>query len=226
MITLYKKNCLYCNKTFKSIYKRRKFCNKSCNTSTNNKNRKWKQSSKDKIGIANSGTFGEKNPNWRGGGITIICRYCSTKFKFPRWEMKRGKKLGRKMGIFCNTKCHRKYLQKHKMPNYQHKINRSMKCAMRRCIHEKKAWRKWTNLVGYTSEELLNHLQSLFTDGMSFDNYGKWHIDHIIPVSAFNFKFFTDTDFKKCWSLNNLQPLWAKDNMSKGGINRKNYEKK
>ena len=50
----------------------------------------------------------------------------------------------------------------------------------------------------------------------SGDNYGKWHIDHIKPISSFNINGINSDDFKKCWSLNNLQPLWAKDNLQKG----------
>ena len=68
----------------------------------------------------------------------------------------------------------------------------------------------------YTPEELKEHLESQFTDGMSWDNMKDWHIDHIRPVSSFNFTTTECEDFKKCWALNNLQPLWSKDNLSKG----------
>ena len=69
------------------------------------------------------------------------------------------------------------------------------------------------------TEELLAHFESLFTDDMSWDNMGEWHIDHIRPKASFNQEQLADPtseDFKKCWALNNLQPLWAKDNHSKG----------
>lgn len=75
--------------------------------------------------------------------------------------------------------------------------------------------RPWTSLVGYTSEELMDHLQSKFTEGMNWKNYGKWHIDHIKPVVLFRFKVPEDDEFKKCWSLKNLQPLWAEENFKK-----------
>lgn len=45
--------------------------------------------------------------------------------------------------------------------------------------------------------------------------YG-WHIDHKLPVASFNFDSPEHLDFKKCWALENLQPLWAKENISKG----------
>lgn len=66
----------------------------------------------------------------------------------------------------------------------------------------------------YTTDELISHLESLFTKGMTLDNYGEWHIDHIKPCSLFD---HTDkAQFQECWSLKNLQPLWKIDNLSKG----------
>lgn len=45
--------------------------------------------------------------------------------------------------------------------------------------------------------------------------YRGWHIDHKIPKSAFNFETPEDIDFKRCWALKNLQPLWAAENIKK-----------
>jgi hypothetical protein len=67
-------------------------------------------------------------------------------------------------------------------------------------------------LLGYTSTELKNHIESLFKDNMSWENYGKWHIDHIKPISKFS-KLEPPSIVN---SLNNLQPLWAFENLSKG----------
>ena len=69
--------------------------------------------------------------------------------------------------------------------------------------------------IGYTVNELKEHIEKQFTDGMTWDNYGEWHIDHIKPKSAFNVEMFGDKEFMECWGLDNLQPLWAKDNLSK-----------
>lgn len=76
----------------------------------------------------------------------------------------------------------------------------------------------WENIVGYTVQELKEHLESQFKDGMSWENYGKygWHIDHIIPISLWKYNSYGDREFKQCWALANLQPLWAKENKSKG----------
>lgn len=72
------------------------------------------------------------------------------------------------------------------------------------------------DILGYSVDDLKNRLESLFVDGMNWDNMGKWHIDHILPDCMFGYKSVNDIDFKKCWSLDNLQPLWAEDNLSKG----------
>jgi len=68
----------------------------------------------------------------------------------------------------------------------------------------------------YTVEELMSHLESKFLPKMTWGNYGAWHIDHIIPDSNFTYSKMSDDGFIKSWSLENLQPLWAKDNLSKG----------
>jgi hypothetical protein len=74
----------------------------------------------------------------------------------------------------------------------------------------------WENLVGYTLSDLKDHLQKKFLPGMNWENYGKWHVDYIVPISAFNFNKSEHLDFKRCWALKNLRPLWAKENLRKG----------
>ena len=78
-----------------------------------------------------------------------------------------------------------------------------------------KSGRSWTGLVEYTLEDLVIHLERQFLPGMSWENYGRWHIDHIIPCSSFEFESPDDPEFKSCWALSNLRPLWAKDNIRK-----------
>lgn len=70
-------------------------------------------------------------------------------------------------------------------------------------------------IVGCSLDELMSHLESKFTDGMSWDNYGEWHIDHIRPCTSFNLD--DPAEQLICFHWSNLQPLWAKDNLSKGG---------
>ena len=84
--------------------------------------------------------------------------------------------------------------------------------------------RKWETIVGYTLAGLRKHLEKQFQPGMTWDNYGKWHIDHEIPISAFNFTKPEHEDFVRCWSLNNLRPMWAKENISKGARLEKPFQ--
>jgi hypothetical protein len=72
------------------------------------------------------------------------------------------------------------------------------------------------DILRYTPEELISHLENLFTDGMTWENYGEWHVDHKTPISSFNFESIDDDSFMECWSLENLQPMWGKENIVKG----------
>lgn len=70
------------------------------------------------------------------------------------------------------------------------------------------------NLVGCTVDELRQHLESLFTEGMTWENQGEWHIDHKRPCASFDLS--VPEQQKECFHYTNLQPLWAVDNIKKG----------
>jgi hypothetical protein len=71
------------------------------------------------------------------------------------------------------------------------------------------------SIIGCSTNELKSHLEKQFTDGMSWKNYGDWHVDHIRPCCSFD---LTDPEQQKeCFHYTNLQPLWAEDNYAKGG---------
>ena len=72
------------------------------------------------------------------------------------------------------------------------------------------------SLLGCDLEYLTNHLANQFTIGMVWDNYGKWHIDHIRPISSFDLSDPAQT--KECFHYSNLQPLWAIDNLKKSDL--------
>jgi len=95
-------------------------------------------------------------------------------------------------------------------------LNQRMSCAISQSLEGGKGGRPWEALVGFSLSDLMWHLEKQFTDGMSWENRSEWHIDHIIPKSRFNFEKATDLDFKRCWALKNLQPLWGPENIKKG----------
>lgn len=68
-------------------------------------------------------------------------------------------------------------------------------------------------LVGCSIDKLKQHLESKFKQGMSWNNYGKWHIDHIRPCASFDLSKASEQ--RKCFHYTNLQPLWAKENLMK-----------
>ena len=93
----------------------------------------------------------------------------------------------------------------------KHSLRRRMKNYLKR-----KDRLSTIELLGCSAEECIRHLESLFTVGMSWENYGfkGWHIDHIIPCASFN--LLDVEDQKKCFNYKNLQPLWWWENLSKG----------
>ncbi len=72
-------------------------------------------------------------------------------------------------------------------------------------------------LLGYSVGDLRKHIERSFSKGMTWDAFsrGAIHIDHIIPLRAFDLE--SDDDLRRAWALTNLRPLWATENISKGG---------
>ena len=112
----------------------------------------------------------------------------------------------------------RKYEKDRKDNDPFYKLCCYTRTAVYTCLKERSV-DKYSNtfdILPYTLEELITHLENNFTEGMTWENYGEWHVDHIKPMASFTFDSVDDESFNECWSLSNLQPLWAKDNLSKG----------
>lgn len=98
------------------------------------------------------------------------------------------------------------------------RIHGAISRAIRASLHAgAKAGRKTFDILGYSREDLMRHLEGKFQPGMTWENYGLhgWHIDHKIPKSLFSFNTTEDEEFKRCWDLSNLQPMWATENRMK-----------
>jgi len=104
------------------------------------------------------------------------------------------------------------------------RLNQLMRGGIYGALGVNKQGRKWESLVDYDLEILKNHLTKLMKKynklhpdekDMSWGNYGEWQIDHKIPKSVFNYTKPEHEDFKRCWNLSNLQPLWKIDNIRK-----------
>lgn len=95
------------------------------------------------------------------------------------------------------------------------RLSSLMSKGIRRYLKLGKQGRSWKNLVSYDVSTLRTHIERQFTNGMNWQNMGKWHIDHIQPLSSFNFDTSDCPDFHHAWALSNLRPLWAHENLSK-----------
>jgi hypothetical protein len=112
-------------------------------------------------------------------------------------------------------KTKRKY-RKNKKYTIQERISGNLRSRFRAAIRGNYKTGSAVKDLGCSIAELKEYLEQRFDAGMSWENYGKhgWHIDHIMPLSMFD---LTDPEQVKCaCHYTNLQPLWAKDNLSKG----------
>lgn len=152
-------------------------------------------------------------------GIEAICKACKIIQSNSGPEATRRKrKWAEKNKAYIAEKALKHY---HATP--YNRINSLFGNAIRYMIKRKKGESKYCKAAGWNWPMLKAHLESQFTEGMTWDNYGRscrdskrWQIDHIIPRCQFPFKSIEDPLFKECWSLSNLQPLWAIDNSLKG----------
>ena len=104
--------------------------------------------------------------------------------------------------------------------NEKFKLKNNISTMIRKKLKARKLYKNgrktWGNILDYSVEDLKQHLESQFEEGMTWDNYGEWHVDHKTPDSWFDYSSIDDEDFKKSWALENLQPMWGKENISKG----------
>jgi 5-methylcytosine-specific restriction endonuclease McrA len=118
-----------------------------------------------------------------------------------------------------------KYFDELRRSNPEYRVSSNISRGVRKSLYNMKNGRSWEKIVGYNIKELVKHLESQFDEKMTWENYGKyWHIDHIIPRSYFKNMHLNEEELKRCWALENLQPLEAIENIKKS--NKLNYESK
>ena len=111
----------------------------------------------------------------------------------------------------------RNWAKEKQATDIHYSLNHRMRSGIDSSLKNGKQWKSWKDFVDYSLEDLIVHLKSKLINGMTWNDYlsGKLHIDHIRPISTFNFNDENDLEFKECWSLKNLQFLWADDNIKK-----------
>tara|TARA_B100002019_G_scaffold231003_1_gene204515 strand:- start:405 stop:971 length:567 start_codon:yes stop_codon:yes gene_type:complete len=154
------------------------------------------------------------------------CRDCLNKIKRERYRSNEEKR-----------QYHREYYQKNKhrlLPRVKQykkenwekirsdprrKVRKSQAKRIKKALERAGSEKKLSTLkyVGCNANELKEHIEGQFKEGMSWDNYGLygWHIDHIVPLAQFDLLDLEEQ--KKAFHYTNLQPLWAEENLKKGG---------
>lgn len=94
-------------------------------------------------------------------------------------------------------------------------IHNTVGGALRQQLKSMKGKSKTFDILGYTLRELMDHLERQFLKGMNWQNFGEWHIDHVLPLSSFKITSLDDPELRVVWGLPNLRPLWAVDNLKK-----------
>jgi hypothetical protein len=157
--------------------------------------KKWREKNKEKLS--------EYHKEWSEKNREHLREY------HAKWREENREPLNEYKRIYEKTK-------KDSDPSYR--LASYTRTAIYTCLKERNI-NKYNNtfdLLPYTLEQLINHLEGKFQEGMTWNNYGQWHLDHIKPMSSFVFKNPEDKEFQECWSLGNLQPLWGQENLSKG----------
>lgn len=160
-----------------------------------------------------------------------ICRNCgpigihrtgSTKSGKPKWRCK-GKARQTSRYKLSQREYSREYSREYARKRRQCDLNFRIAANLRTrlCLALRDGWKSGSAVsdLGCSIEELRVYLQTRFCTGMSWENWGEWHIDHIEPLSSFD---LTDKEqFLKAAHYSNLQPLWKLDNLRKGGTKPK-----
>lgn len=113
-----------------------------------------------------------------------------------------------------NKEYFRNWTKNKNRTDIQYRIKGSVSARIRGALKNNWKAARTAELLGCSIKELKLHLESLFVEGMGWNNYGNWHVDHIKPCASFDLS--DPEQQKKCFNYLNLQPLWAIDNMKKG----------
>jgi hypothetical protein len=123
-------------------------------------------------------------------------------------------KKGNKKWVEKNKDKRKKYLREYNKERLKSdnlfKLERNVRIRINKFIKNKKE--NSSQIIDCSYSFLKEYLEKKFDENMSWDNYGKWHIDHIIPLSSAK----TEEDIIKLCHYTNLQPLWAEENLKKG----------
>lgn len=146
--------------------------------------------------LKNKVTQDIKSSNYRKENIDAIREY----------DRKRSKTIERK-------KAHKEYERKRLAVDPQFRLSKYLRNTIYVALVTAAEHKKAVQFLGCSISQYRKYLESKFKDGMSWDNYGDWHIDHIKPLVDFNLN--NKEEFLKASHFSNTQPLWALENFTK-----------
>ncbi len=164
----------------------------------------------------------------KGNNLTSRCKSCFRKYydenKSKRLDYAKSYIAKNKEKVDTYRKQYRQshrdqeriYYRKYKKDRYHKDLDFRIRCILRSRIRDALQFgRAGSSVEGLdcSIKELKQHLENQFQPGMSWENYGEWHIDHIIPLASFDLS--DKKQFRKACHYTNLQPLWKKDNLTK-----------
>lgn len=213
------KTCQFCDKKF-SLITNKKFCDSICRNDSKNLKRKKEEINFNCL-ICETSFIQKRKDN------KTCSNACTQKLwiknnpdkNYERYNSEEAKK-SKKRWLSNNKEKIRiikqRYKKKRRNSDIKFKLNELMGNAIRQSIKDK-SFIKWGKIVGYDIETLIQHLEKKFEDNMTWEKYfkGGYHIDHIIPISLYNFKRKENSEFKKCWNYRNLRIIKGKKNLEK-----------
>lgn len=176
--------------------------------------KQWREANKEKIAMCNK--------RWQEKNKEQLAEYQKQYRKVNAEELMAYRKQWQKK----NKTELAKYQSNRYKTNIKSNINHKMRTAMGTALKGNKGGHHWEMLVGYTLYDLIKHLKRHLPKGYLWKDIfkGRLHIDHIIPMSAFNFTQPEHIDFKRCWALSNLRLLPARENIIKSNKLTKSFQ--
>jgi hypothetical protein len=166
---------------------------------------------------ANREVISKRCKEWRERNIQKLAEYSKTYRETHRNEARERTRKWRTEHPDKATLANRRCEQKRRRADPAFRLLKNLRRRLNLAIHLNKTTKSTSTmrLVGCSLEQLCEHLETRFSPGMSWENYGRWHIDHIKPCSSFD---LTKSEHQfQCFHYTNLQPLWAEENTAKGG---------
>ena len=131
-------------------------------------------------------------------------KYQKAKKEHRKYYIKNRKKLIKKSAEYNKNK---------RKKDITYRILDNLRTRLRHALKDKTKSKHTIQLIGCSILDLKQHLENQFRKGMSWENYGKWQIDHIKPCASFDLS--KPEEQRKCFNYTNLQPLWADENFKK-----------